>query len=187
MLELLKVALGAFLGAIAAFSVQWIKTARDERRQLSDEFCKNVSDAADLATTYWRTQPTADQIGLQEDRLLGLQRRIDGYRVLVQRDFDPHNSERLQSAVADLFDAITGGEFGEAGRHADHNRSLASQVKASDLILAIREGHASSATAGQTMRRACKPVLQFAGSQANEIQSRTQQLLHKFRGRDPLR
>jgi hypothetical protein len=67
-----------------------------------------------------------------------LQRRIDGYRVLVSRAFSDSGRIELIRTSGELFDSMTGGAFGAHVRPVDKARALAAQSHASDLIMAVR-------------------------------------------------
>lgn len=146
---------------MAGLFLQWQKSRRDELRITCDEFCAVVQEAANLASEYWLT---AGQIPQQEARLVALQRRLDGYRVLVSAGLSEEGHQKIISASSDLFDAMTGGAFSARSRGPDQTRSAAAQYHASDLILAIRTAFHEAVTFKSTFGRMCRRLCNFRGA-----------------------
>jgi hypothetical protein len=150
--EVFKLAASAFLGMMAAFAVQWIKTGRDEHRALCDELCKVMGDAADHASAYWLTAADGAEIELKEARLMGYQSRLAGLKVLVEKQFSQEDAEQVADALSDLFDALTGGDFQVSGRNVDAQRCHQAQVMASVAMVSVRNAYRNS-VAFPTMSR----------------------------------
>jgi len=148
LLEFLKIGGSAFLGMLAAFGVQWIKSGRDELRLICDDFCKVAGDAADLSSGYWLKAGDYDDIKLLEARILGYQSRLTGLRVLTSEWFKPTDTVKVDSALADLFDALSGGDFSVSGRAPDQIRCNLAQVHAANLMIEVRRAYARSVTVG---------------------------------------
>ena len=140
MSEFVKLAAGAFFGVFVGLLVGWWKSHRDELRSLCDECCKTITEAAEAASAYWLTSSGDEKNTINEARLLGLQVRLDGYRVMVVGLLERHQREKLNYAFAEFYDALTGGEFKTSKRSIDNARAHAAQVKASIAILAVRNG-----------------------------------------------
>lgn len=153
----LQLALSAFLGVLVGVAVQWWKSNRDELRILCDEFCRTASDAADLASRYWLTDSKHEDNKINEARLLGMQTRLDGYRVLASHSLGEQENKEIEKASVDFFATITGGEFKSRDRLSDTDRITDSQTRGSALILAVRQGFYRSmhlqSIFGRAMRR----------------------------------
>jgi hypothetical protein len=136
MSEFLKLTAGAFFGVIVGLLVQWWKSHREELRILCDESCRTVTEAADIASKYWLSDGAADDSKPNEARLLALQTRLDGYRVLLNQLFG--GGKAIDSALVEFYDVLTGGLFKSAKRAIDSDRAQAAHAKASIVILSIR-------------------------------------------------
>jgi hypothetical protein len=136
---------GAFFGVVVGLLVQWWKSSRDELRLLCDEFAKAVRDTSDLGSAYWLSTP-AEPGGsrLSEARIIGLQRQLDGYRVLIRHRFRATERSALETSTADFFDAMTGSDFMSPTRPRNADQATLAQVRGADLILTIRQGFVTS-------------------------------------------
>jgi hypothetical protein len=151
-LEFAKLAGSAFFGVIVGLFIQWWKSSRDEFRSLCDEFCETVRETSDVASSYWYADNSDEDI-VAEARLTGLQRRLDGYRVLISSRLHDTHRRDLEFMLADFFDAITGGEFRSKSRKRDLERVVGVQTVGADVILCVRRGFANSMTFSSTMAR----------------------------------
>jgi hypothetical protein len=153
MLAFAQLAGSAFIGVLVGLLVQWWKSSRDELRLLCDEFAKTVRDTSDLGSSYWLSTP-ADAAGsrLTEVRVVGLQRQLDGYRVLIGRRFLAQARSHLDAATAEFFDAMTGADFMTPSRKENGGQASQAQACGAALILAVREGFATSVSMRATIR-----------------------------------
>jgi hypothetical protein len=71
---------------------------------------------------------------------MGLQVRLDGYRVMVTEFLEQGQRENLEAAFVDFYDTLTGGNFKSPKRVVDEMRAYAALTKASAVILAVRQG-----------------------------------------------
>ena len=75
---------------------------------------------------------------VMEDSLQGVQHRIS----ILIHDVFPSSSARfpeIDKRLADFIDIVTGGDFRSPHRQKDAERSLAGQLRATELILAVRK------------------------------------------------
>jgi hypothetical protein len=87
----------------------------------------------DLATSYWLTEAGSD-IAAEEARLTGFQRRLTGYSVHFQKRCGRFTDPSLENAIAELFGAMTGGQFRSRDRKRDIDRAETVSVCAADSI-----------------------------------------------------
>ena len=71
---------------------------------------------------------------------MGLQVRLDGYRVMVTEFLEASQRRNLEAAFVDFYDTLTGGDFKSSKRAIDEVRAYAALSKASIVILAVRQG-----------------------------------------------
>ena len=81
------------------------------------------AEKALMATEYWLS---AGPSLPKEARLVALQRRLGGYRVLVGQEFSEDGRAKVLSVSADLFDVMTGCTFARRTRAADISRCSSS-------------------------------------------------------------
>lgn len=148
-----KLALSALFGVMVGLAVQWWKSYRDETRILCEEFCSCIDEAADISSQYWHVSGKSSKSKILEARILGLQARLDGYRVLVGKKFARLEIESLNEKVADLFDAATGHTFKTENRLSDSDRAIRVQTCASELILQIRTSFERTTSVAGTVER----------------------------------
>jgi hypothetical protein len=138
--EFVKLAAGALFGVFVGLLVGWWKSHRDELRGLCDECCRTILDAADVATSYWLSAGSDTNSAANEARIMGLQVRLDGYRVMVTEFLEPGQRKKLEVAFVAFYDTLTGGDFKSPKRSIDEVRAYAALTKASIVIIAVRQG-----------------------------------------------
>jgi hypothetical protein len=139
--------LAAFLGALSAFLIQWVRLHTDEWASRVDELSDLATEIAELGTEYWTTAYTVDE----QPKRLQLEAKIRG-RVNLLRSLTVPMRVRLPSAdasalvfaIADLADAVTGGDFGDAGRSPEYTRALDCQDRAAAAVVQLRAAHRRS-------------------------------------------
>ncbi|HEX3884532.1 MAG TPA: hypothetical protein VHW66_17890 [Stellaceae bacterium] len=137
--------LAALFVAYANYAVQRWRHRADRLGATVEELCTETNDAADLATKYWlteRPQPVPTDVQRLEAQLVGRQHRLqqlsDALKV-QDPQFDLNSAETLS---ADLYDAMTGGNFRVQLRALDLDRAQLVQARAAELNGELRRAFA---------------------------------------------
>ena len=136
--ELLKLAASAGLGLFAGLIVQWWKSARDERRALSDEICRTARGAIETAADYWLTLESTRLPSL-EARLLGQQVELNAIiqdTFISELSFDHRVMVREQ--LKKFIKAATGDDFGSRGDIPKIELAKAVHMSGGELINSVR-------------------------------------------------
>lgn len=139
-IDIIKLVLAALFGAAASLIVSWIKTDRDERSGICNNFAIALRDIADLGSEYWLLEPNDQKLTILEVKLLGGQTYLSHLRMLALVDFRSVDRVRLIGELGNFYDALTGGDFKVKNRSADFVRAEECQVKAAEIAVLIRSG-----------------------------------------------
>jgi|APCry1669190731_1035312.scaffolds.fasta_scaffold46099_2 hypothetical protein len=141
MLVLLSGLVGALIGASVTGGFQIWKFRRDELTARCDELCRAISHVATLASQYWATKfDDHTKARIAEAEILGSQALCDGlYAALRYRLIKSQG--RLDVAMAEFIDALTGGDFTVEGRAVDVERVASAPQASSVLIVELRQAH----------------------------------------------
>jgi hypothetical protein len=141
MFVLLSGLIGALIGASVTGGFQIWKFRRDELTARCDELCRVISEAASLASDYWATEYTdIAKARIVEARIMGAQALCDGLYAALRHRLVPSQA-KLDSAMSDFVDALTGGDFTVEGRKSDPSRVSRAPQASSALIVALRQAH----------------------------------------------
>jgi hypothetical protein len=141
MLVLLSGLIGALIGALVTGGFHIWKFRRDELTARCDELCRVISESALVASDYWATEyPELAKARVAEARIMGAQALCDGLYAAVRHRLVPSQA-KLDVAMSDFVDALTGGEFTVEGRKADPSRVSRAPQASSALIVALRQAH----------------------------------------------
>jgi hypothetical protein len=151
------VAGGAFVGFLFSALLQRSKSSRDELHVACTELCQVLTTAGDVASQYWLLAPTSPEIPELEIRIHGFQRRLSGYGALLRRRLHEEGAGQIDHAMTRLFDALSGGDFGDRNRPADRARALAAQDRAADGILAVRRAFLDKMDGWKMLGRQFRP------------------------------
>lgn len=109
-----------------------------------DDLCRDIERYAEIGVLVWSEQSA--ELGVEGIRLrsalYGLQRRIELWLDLLDRESWLFRFDAGDDLIA-LFEAVTGGDFPEAGRAADAARCQDIQRRAAALVVAIRRSRRS--------------------------------------------
>jgi hypothetical protein len=134
----LSLVIGAALGFLASLALRVFLLRVDEMSARFDETCKDIRDAADLASEYWLFD-AADlhKISLMEARLMGHQERVLGM-IGILTDAAWFIQDQVEPEMSEFIDASTGGGFHVHGRPADPDRCQSVQIAAARLLVKLR-------------------------------------------------
>lgn len=135
--ELLKVAASAGLGLLAGLFLQWWKSARDERRALSDEVCKSVRNLVDTASDYWLETDSKVQQS-QGARLLGQQTELAGIISIYIEQLASADRQKLRTGLKRLIMVATG-DFGDRDDTAKIQFANGAHTIGAELITTVRQ------------------------------------------------
>lgn len=142
---LLSGLIGAVVGSFLTFGFNMWKFHRDERTARCDELCKAIWDVGQLAAEYWsKNFGTAADQAVSEAKLFAAQILVDGLYADFRGYLPTQDQHALDEALADLLDALTGGEFSVPNRAPDIGRLNKSAQAASATIVAIRRTYRQS-------------------------------------------
>jgi hypothetical protein len=143
---LLSGLLGAIIGAFVTLGFNLWKVHRDERGARCDELCAAIRDVAQIASTYWAQAYNSDdnEQKIAEAKLLSAQILVEG----LSADFTPYLPEasqrKIEQALSELVDTLTGGAFSEPKRPVDLERLTRAPQHASLTIVAVRHEYRAS-------------------------------------------
>jgi hypothetical protein len=101
------------------------------------------------------------EYSITETRLYGFQRRLSGYNAIICNRVHDEGADDIQTALAVLFDALTGGQFGSPGRQPDIAAARKAQDAGADTILAARRAGYETASFKKTIWRVIKKLSPF--------------------------
>ncbi len=127
-----------------AFGVQRWRYRTDRLAATIDGLCGEINNAADKATSYWLTEGDTDairsQMRLSEYELVGRQSRIQELIGALYIQDEKLVVADLDDLIANLVDAMTGGDFRVTGRAHDPVRAAEVQTVAARLNGCLRAG-----------------------------------------------
>ena len=134
--------IGAAFGFLLSTVFNVWKLRRDEFVARTDELCEAIVDASGQAVDYWsRDAGELDKPRVAEARLAAAQALVDG----AYGTWRPHvwsaDGLAVDEAMADLLDALTGGQFSEAGRPASPEQVGKASRSAPACVATIRAAH----------------------------------------------
>ncbi|WP_237479405.1 hypothetical protein [Lichenibacterium dinghuense] len=141
--------IGAAFGFILSTVFNVWKLRRDEFVARTDELCKAIVDASVQAVEYW-SQDAVDiqKLRVAEAKLSAAQALVDGaydtWKPRVWRADGP----AVDGAMADLLDALTGGQFSEADRLASPEQVAKASRSAAACVASVRAAHRNTIPLG---------------------------------------
>lgn len=137
--DVLKLGIGTAIGAVATLVHQNFKYRFEELSDRCDDLCRTASSAADLASGYWLSEANVENGDrLTEVRLRGYQSRIMGHWINLENRFLENDVVAIRKANVHLFDALTGGTFGDSERKVDLSRAAIAQHATAELEVLLR-------------------------------------------------
>jgi hypothetical protein len=128
---------GSSIVAVAGFFVQRWRYNIDRLSAAVDLLCSEINSAADLATACWlldKTEPLdAIKASQQEPQIVGRQLRIQALLLALTKHDKSWALDEVNTAIADLYDAMTGDNFRGMKRPANIERVQSVQSVAADL------------------------------------------------------
>ncbi|MDE2363296.1 MAG: hypothetical protein KGM42_11510 [Hyphomicrobiales bacterium] len=162
---------GALIGGFVTAIVQIWRLYRDELGERTDEVCSLLLELNKQASEYWSLSfADLDDARSREAKLIGLTALLDGLCASLCLKLLKVDADKVQLALSDLLDAVSGGQFSEANRPADLERTRRIPFATAGIIVTLREAH------NRTM-----PLSGFAASYRANRQ-RSLDLPDKFRG-----
>jgi hypothetical protein len=134
---------GATIVAATNFMVQRWRYLTDRLGAAADQLCSEINSAADTATEYWlldakQGEEQARARGL-EPLLVGRQIRLQQLLLSLQEQDRRLKLDVVDARIADLYTAMTGGQFKVAGRDPDDVMAQQVQAVAAGLVGELRK------------------------------------------------
>ncbi len=134
--------IGTVFGFLLSTLFNVWKLRRDEFTARTDELCKCIGDASGQAVEYWsQDYDDLDKPRVVEAKLTAAQALVDGAYGTWRPWVRSEDGVRADEAIAILLDALTGGQFSEAGRKASHEQVAKASRANPACIAAIHTAH----------------------------------------------
>lgn len=132
---------GGSIAGFFGFSIQRWRYKIDRWTVMTDEYCREIINVADIASEFWlksRNNGNKDEMAFREIRIKGGLARLDALRTPFDGWWTHSAYKKLMDAHGEFIDATTGGDFTAMKREAQPETSFRVQQAAAEVVLVAR-------------------------------------------------